>query len=118
MPLASISQVLAHIVIKTAQDLLAPIRQRHLGTKSFEYAGEFHRDVAAADHQHPPGQILQFECFVRCDAQLSAGNGGLDRPAAGGNKDVPGRDALAIDLDGVGIGQCGAAAHQSHTGIG
>ena len=45
------AQMLAHVVVEAAQDVLAAIDQRHLDAQPGENAGELHRDIAAAlDH--------------------------------------------------------------------
>ena len=45
------AQVLAHVVVEAAQDVLAAIDQRHVGAEAVEDAGELDRDIAAAlDH--------------------------------------------------------------------
>ena len=46
------AQVLAHVVVKTAQDVFAAIDQRHVGAKAGKNAGEFDCDIAAALDHH------------------------------------------------------------------
>ena len=42
------AQMLAHILVEAAQDILAAIDQRHLAAEPGEDAGELDRDIAAA----------------------------------------------------------------------
>ena len=83
----------AHIVVETAQGLLAAIDQAHMAAQAMEDMGEFQRDVAAARHQDALGQFVEVEGFVGGDAKIPARNhmrgahfaGG---PVAGGDQDL------------------------------
>ena len=50
-------EMLAHVVVEAAQDLLAAIDQRHLGAETVEDVGELDRDVAAALDQDALRQL-------------------------------------------------------------
>jgi hypothetical protein len=85
--------------------------ERHhgdLGAQGAQHAGQLDADVAAADDADRLGCSLQLEEAVGGDAELGAGHTRHDRPPAGGDGDVVGGVALAVDLDGVGIDEAGA----------
>ncbi len=83
-----------------------------------EDAGELDRDVAAADDEDAARQRGQVERLVRRDGVLDAGNGRHDRVRAGGDHDVGGGVALALDLDRVRIDEPPARLDQLDAGIG
>ena len=100
------AQVIAHLVVKAAQDVVAAIDQRHLGAEPVEDAGKLDGDVAAALDQDALGQLLQMERLVRGDHMLAALDVLAERgPAAGGNQDMFRAHRLAgrDELDGVRI---------------
>ena len=66
------AQMLAHVVVEAAQDVVAAIDQRHLGAEPVEDAGELDRDIAAALDQDALGQFLEMERLVRRDDVLEA----------------------------------------------
>ena len=83
-----VAQVLAHIVVEAAQDILAAIDQRHFAAEAGEDAGELHRDIAAALDDDALGQFGQMERLVRRDHVFEPGNfRPVMRPAAGGDQD-------------------------------
>ena len=83
-----VAQVLAHVVVETAQDVLAAIDQRHLAAEPGEDAGELHRDIAAALDDDALGQFGQMKRLVRGDHVFEAGNlRPVMRPGAGGDQD-------------------------------
>ena len=55
------AQMLTHVVVEAAQDILAAIDQRHLGAEAVEDAGELDRDVAAALDQDALRQFARDE---------------------------------------------------------
>ena len=83
------AQMLAHVVVEPAQDVVAAIDQRHLGAEPVEDAGKFERDVAAALDENAPGQLRQMKRLVRGDDVLEPGDlgAGIGCPA-GGDQDV------------------------------
>ena len=60
-PLHFGAQMLAHVVVEAAQDVVAAIDQRHLGAEPVEDAGELDRDVAAALDQDALRQLRRDE---------------------------------------------------------
>src|SRR5262249_43104033 len=48
------AQMRAQIIIEAAQDIVAAINQRHLGSQALENAGELDRDIASALDQDAP----------------------------------------------------------------
>ncbi len=48
------AQGVANILVEAAQELLAAMEQRRLAAEAVEDSREFHRDVAAADHEDAP----------------------------------------------------------------
>ena len=51
------AQLVAQIVVETAQNVFAAIDERHVGAEPGENAGELDGDVAAALDQHAVGQL-------------------------------------------------------------
>ena len=52
-----VEQRLAHVVVETAQRLVAAIDQRDLAAQAMKDMGEFQRDIAAAGDQDAPGSF-------------------------------------------------------------
>jgi hypothetical protein len=79
----------------------AAIEDDHLSVRPCRDVREFERDVAAADEQQPPRQLVEFEEAVARSDVLGA----LDRQrhglGAARDHDVACLEALAADLDGV-----------------
>ncbi|MNE54815.1 hypothetical protein D3C80_1496280 [compost metagenome] len=94
-----ILQVLTHGLVEPAQEQLAAIQQRGVGTQPLEDPGKFHRDVATAHHQYALGQILEEERLIGADGVLTPWNIRNLRPATGSDQDVPGTVLLAVDFD-------------------
>ena len=65
-----------------------PREKRHLRAQRAQHAGQFHRDVAAADDGDSGGPLLELEKAVGGDAQFGPGDVGHRRIAAGGDDDV------------------------------
>ena len=87
----------AHVVVKTAQDVVAAIDQRDVGAIAGEDAGEFQRDIAAALHHHALRQVRQVKRLVGGDHVLDAGNlRAMIGAAAGGDQHVFRGDLLAV----------------------
>ena len=59
------AQVLAHVVVEAAQNILAAIDQRHVRAETGKDAGELDRDVAAALDHHAARQFRQMKRLVR-----------------------------------------------------
>ena len=86
----------ADILVKTAQDVVAAIDQRHVGAEAGEDAGEFQRDIAAALDHDALRQFGQVKHFVGRDHVLDAGNfGAVVGRAAGRDQHVFRGDGLA-----------------------
>jgi hypothetical protein len=72
------------------------MQQRDRNAEPCEQAGEFERDIAAADHEHALGQARQVEDLVGGDAEFAAGDRRIEgRIAAGRDQDMAGADELA-----------------------
>ena len=70
-----------------------------------EEAGEFERDIAAADDKHALGQAGQVEDLVGGDAEFAAGYGRVEGGvAAGRDQDVTGADDLAAAGEAHAVG--------------
>ena len=111
--------MLAHVVVKAAQNVFAAIDQRHVGAEAGKNAGEFDRDIAAALDHHAARQFRQVERLVRRDGVLDAGNVvAKARRPAGRDQDMGRPDAIAAGhLHGVGIGQRGAVLDDFDAGL-
>ncbi len=66
------AQVLAHVVVKAAQDVVAAIDERHMRAEPGKNAGELDRDVAAALDHNAARQLRQMKRLVRGDGMLEA----------------------------------------------
>jgi hypothetical protein len=81
-----------HVVIKTAQHLLAAVQLRDLRAQAAEDRRELAGDVAAAaDDQQALRKWIQVEHRIRHTHQVGARHIRHERPAAGGDQDVAGR---------------------------
>ena len=99
MPCLSIShaEMLTHVVVKAAQDVLAAIDQRHLRAEPGENAGELERDIAASLDQDMRRQMRQMEGFVRRDGMLDTWNRiAIAWRAAGGDQDMGRAHPIAV----------------------
>ena len=65
----------AHVVVETAQDVVAAIDQRHVGAEARKDAGELQRDITAALNHDALRQLRQMKHLVRRNHVLDAGNG-------------------------------------------
>jgi hypothetical protein len=105
-------EMLAQVVVETAQDILAPVDQGHLGAQPVEDGGELDGDVAAALDQNAGGQFVEMERLVRGDDVFDAGDRRAEpRRSAGGDQDVARTDRFSRcdEADGVCVFQHGAA---------
>ncbi len=86
----------ADVLVKTAQDVVAAIDQRHVGTESRKDAGKLQRDIAAALDHDTLRQLRQMKHLVGGDHVLDAGD---RKPviwrAAGGDQHMLGLHRLA-----------------------
>ncbi|CPJ49308.1 Uncharacterised protein [Bordetella pertussis] len=112
-----VAQVLAHAAVEAAQEQFAPVDLHGLRAQAIENGGEFHRDVAAAHHQHPARQLGQEEGVVGRDGVFLARDVGHERPAAGGHQDVLRAVALPVDFDGVRVDDAGVAFVQRDAAV-
>jgi hypothetical protein len=58
-------QAVAQVMVEAAKRQALAIEQIDLRAQTLEDAGEFHADIAAADHGHAPRQVRQEERLVR-----------------------------------------------------
>ena len=98
-----LGQADAHVLVEPAQRQRLAVDQMRLGAQPGENAGEFDRDIAAADDGDALGHFVQIERVVGDDAELGAGNVGPVGMAAGGDDDALGGDALAADIERMGV---------------
>ena len=104
-------QVLAHVVVKAAQDILAAINQRHLRAQAGENARKLDGNIAAALNYDAARQFRQMKRLVRSDGVLDARDGiAVARRTAGSDQDVSRAHALtARQLHCVRVDKNGAA---------
>lgn len=107
----------AHPAVEAAQEQLAAVQQRGFRSQPLEDAGKFHGDITAADHQHTLGQVFEEEGLVGADRQFLARDVRNLRPATGGDQNMLGAVALAVDFHFMGTGQPGVAFEQGHTAV-
>ncbi len=114
-----LAQVLAHVVVKPAQNVFAAIDQRHVRAEAGKNAGEFDRDIAAALDHHAARQFRQVERLVGRDRVLDAGDFvAVAWRSAGRDQNMRRPDAIAVrHLHGVGIGQRGAVLDDFDAGL-
>ena len=91
-------QVMAHVVVEAAQDLLAAIKHRGRGPQPIEDAGEFDGDITAADDGDALGHLGEMKNLVRGDGVFDAGDIGQRRAPAGGDQDGLGGDFFTADI--------------------
>ena len=113
------AQMLPHVVVEAAQDVLAAIDERHVRAEAGKNAGELDRDVAAALDHHVRRQLRQMERLVRGDGVLDAGDRiAIARRAAGGDQDIGRAHAIAVrQLHRMGVGEHGAAFDDGDAGL-
>src|SRR4029077_15076885 len=87
-------QAMTQIVVEAAQDLRPAIELGHLAAQAIEDAGEFHRDVAAAENSDALGQFSQLESLVGGDAVFRSESSGPHGMGAIGNQDLVRADPL------------------------
>ena len=82
-----IVQMFAHVVIEAAQDILAAVDQRHLGTETVEDTGKLDGDIAAALDEDALGQFGEVKRLIRRDDVLEPGDArAVIRRGAGGDQ--------------------------------
>ena len=108
------AQMLAHIIVEAAQDILAAVKQCHFRAEPGKNAGELHSNVAAALDHDTFRQFGKVEGFVRRNDEIASGNFRPERrPAARRDQDVVGADFLAVrEPNGVRVFQHRALAHE------
>ena len=113
------AQMLTHIVVEAAQNVLAAIDQRHVRAEAGENSGEFDRNIAAALDHDAARQFRQVERLVRGNGVLQAGNGIAEtRRSAGADQHVSRTDAVAVcQLHRMGIDQHGAVLDDFDAGL-
>ena len=89
LTLQRLGQVLAHFLVKAAQQERAAGHQRDLAAQGMEDTGKLDRDIAATDDDDALRQLGQAKRFVRRNRQLSSGNVEQRGCAASRNQDVP-----------------------------
>src|SRR4029077_17562534 len=70
------AQMLAQLVVETAQDIFTAIDQRNLRAEPGENVGKLDRDITAALNHDALGQIFQEKRLVRGYDVLETGNFG------------------------------------------
>ncbi len=88
----------AHVVVEATQYLLAPIQLRHLCTQAVEDGCELAGDVATTHNDQTLRKRFEVEDGVRHQHMLLARDVRHERYAAGGDQDVAGAHAAAVDL--------------------
>src|SRR5205807_7025433 len=68
------ADVMADIVIETAQNIFAAIDERHVRAQPGKDSGKFHGNVTAALNQYAPWEVRQLERLVRRNDVLDAGD--------------------------------------------
>src|SRR5580698_3944896 len=101
--------MLTHVVVESAQDVLAAINHRDARTEAGKNPGELDRYVAAALDHHMPWQLRQVERLVGRDGVLDTGNGIAKAwPAARRHQDMSRPHARTVrQLHGMGVGEHG-----------
>ena len=102
----------AHVLIKAAQNLLAPVQLRDLAAQPVEDGGEFAGDVAAAHDQQALRKRRQVKHFIRGDDMLAPRQVGHAGLAASGDQDILGAVLVAADFHRVLTHQHGPAVEQ------
>ena len=82
-----------------------------------EDARELNGDITTTHYQHALGQLFKEERLVRANGVLAPWNLRDLRPAAGGDQDVPGSEALTVDLHLMGIDQACMPFMQGHAAV-
>ena len=83
---------------------------RDLGTEAAPHGGELQADNTAAENHGGGGNPVHLECLVGGDhAAADLETGDRARVGAGRQNDVAAGDALAVDLDGVRVGEAAPA---------
>jgi len=68
------ADMLADVLVKTAQDVVAAIDHGHVGAEAGKDAGKFQRDIAAALDHDAFRQFAEMKCLVGGDDVLDAGD--------------------------------------------
>ena len=90
-----VAQPGADVLVETAQDVVTPVQDGDCDAEPGEEAGEFERDIAAANDQQALRQRRQVEDLVGGDAELAARDRRIEGgPTAGRDQDMPGADHL------------------------
>ena len=66
--------LVAHVFIEAAQNLVAAIAERDVGAEPREDVRELNRNIAGAGDEDALGEFLEIEGFVRRDAMFGAGD--------------------------------------------
>src|SRR5690606_8848643 len=105
-------------LIKTPQELLAPVQQTGLAAQTVEYAGEFDCDIPPADNSAAGGQLLEIENLIGGNDVLATGELGNEGPASGRQQYALRRETLVTYGHRVRIQQTGSTMNQRDTGAG
>ena len=113
------AQTAAHIFIETAQDVVAAIDQRHLGSEPGEDAREFDGDVTAAGDDDALWKALQIEGLVRGDGMFDAGQSGKIGPPTSGDEDMLCLDKPIVGKEAhrMGVFEHGAGFYHRDAGL-
>ena len=110
----------ANIIVKAAQDRIAPVDLANLGAKPRKDLGKLTGNVAAARNDDTLRALLQQEDFVGRDRQLVALDAEPGRGSANRNQNIPGRNRASAgnQTDRMGIFQLGPVLKDLDAGIG
>src|SRR5580704_2912727 len=99
------AHVRAHLVVKTTQDILATVHDRHFRTETGKNGGKFEGYIATALNHDTPRKFGEMKRLVRGDGMLDSRNFvAVARRSSGGDQDIRGADAVAVSqLHGIGV---------------
>ncbi len=112
-----LGQPLPQVGVEAAQRQIGAVGQRHCAAEAAVDAGEFHCDVAGAEHQQAARQRGQLQHLVGSRGQLDAGDVRMIGRAAGGDQQPLRPQALAIDLHRVRVQYLCVSLQQLHVGV-
>ena len=114
-----VAHACTHVAIEATQHIVGAHGLVDRGAKAREDAGEFDRDIAAADNQQALREHRQVEDLVRADRMFEAGHGGLKRRCGARRHQNEFRADLAPigeQTHAVGPDHFGSAFHHADTG--
>src|SRR2546426_3948690 len=112
-----VGQGLAHVVIKSSEKQRAAMDKGDSRAHAVKNAGEFDADIAAAHDNDAFRKSGKIKGLIRGHCMLRAGDGGLRRPAAGGDKNIACRVPSLVYLNGVRIQNPGTSVDDLNPGL-